>query len=72
MAETTQLYLGLESGSSETATGLRGVINSLTDAASNPYMVGNDFERLTKKYLRVAPIYKERFTDVWLRVECIN
>ena len=37
--------------------------------ARNPrrqYRVGNEFERLIKKYLRVDPIYKNRFGDVWL------
>ena len=66
MAETPQLYLGLEAGSSETETGLRGVINYLSDAASSPYKVGNEFERLIKRYLSIDPLYKERFSDVWL------
>ena len=66
MAETPQLYLGLESGSNESETGLRGVINYLSDAASSPYMVGNEFERLIKRYLSIDPLYKERFSDVWL------
>ena len=66
MAETPQLYLGLESGSNESETGLRGVINFLSDAASSPYRVGNEFERLIKRYLSIDPLYKERFSDVWL------
>ena len=57
MAETTQLYLGLESGSSDTATGLRGVINFLRDEASSQYRVGNEFERLIKRYLSIDPLY---------------
>ena len=66
MAETPQLYLGIESESSETESGFNALINSLIDAASNPYLVGNEFERLIKRYFRVDPLYKERFTDVWL------
>ena len=65
MAETPQLYLGLETASSQSETGFNAVINSLIDAASNPYMIGNEFERLIKRYFRVDPLYKERFTDVW-------
>ena len=66
MAETPQLYLGLEAASSETETGLRGVINFLRDEASSQYRVGNEFERLIKRYLSIDPLYKERFSDVWL------
>ena len=66
MPETPQLYIGLESESSEAKTGFNALINSLIDAASNPYLVGNEFERLIKRYFRVDPLYKERFTDVWL------
>ena len=66
MAETPQLYLGLESAGSETATGLRGVIKFLRDEASSQYRVGNEFERLIKRYLSIDPLYKERFSDVWL------
>lgn len=66
MAETPQIYLELESGGSRAVTGLRGVINFLRDDASSQYRVGNEFERLIKRYLRVDPLYKERFSDVWL------
>ena len=69
MAETPQLYLGLESESSETETGLRGVINYLRDTATSQYRVGYEFERLIKRYLRTDPLYKERFSDVWLLKE---
>ena len=66
MAETPQLYLGLEAAGSETETGLQGVINFIREEATSQYRVGNEFERLIKKYLRVDPIYKNRFGDVWL------
>ena len=69
MAETPQLYLEIETESSETATGLRSVINYLRDTATSKYRVGNEFERLIKKYLRTDPLYKERFSDVWLLKE---
>ena len=66
MAETPQLYLGLEAAGSETETGLQSVINYIREEATSQYRVGNEFERLIKKYLRVDPIYKNRFGDVWL------
>ena len=66
MAETSQLYLSSVPESSEAKTGFNALINSLIDAATNPYLVGNEFERLIKRYFRVDPLYKERFTDVWL------
>ncbi len=65
MPETPQLYLGLEAGSGETATGFQSVLNQLREAAA-PYLIGNEFERLMKQYFCVDPLYKERFTDVYL------
>ena len=66
MPETPQLYLGLEAESSEGATGFQGVLNQLRESATSQYLVGNEFERLMKQYFSVDPIYKERFTDVYL------
>ena len=66
MPETPQLYLGLEPGSEEGATGFQGVLNQLRESATSQYLVGNEFERLMKQYLSVDPLYKERFTDVYL------
>ena len=66
MPETPQLYLGLEAESSEGATGFQGVLNQLRESATSTYLVGNEFERLIKQYFSVDPIYKERFTDVYL------
>ena len=66
MPETPQLYLGLEAGSEEGATGLQGVLNQLRESATSQYLIGNEFERLMKQYLSVDPLYKERFTDVYL------
>ena len=65
MPETPQLYLGLEAGSGET-TGFQGVLNQLRESATSTYLIGNEFERLMKQYLSVDPLYKERFTDVYL------
>ena len=66
MPETPQLYLGLEPGSGEGATGFQGALNYLRESATSQYLVGNEFERLMKQYLSVDPLYKERFTDVYL------
>ena len=66
MSETPQLYLGLESESGETATGFQGVLNQLRESATSTYLIGNEFERLMKQYLSIDPLYKERFTDVYL------
>ena len=66
MPETPQLYLGLETGSGETATGFQGALNYIRESAAPQYLIGNEFERLMKQYLSVDPLYKERFTDVYL------
>ena len=66
MPETPQLYLGLEPESGETATGFQGVLSQLRESATSTYLVGNEFERLMKQYLSIDPLYKERFTDVYL------
>ena len=66
MPETPQLYLGLEAESGEGATGFQGVLNQLRESATSQYLIGNEFERLMKQYLSVDPLYKERFTDVYL------
>ena len=66
MPETEQLYLETQTEGGGPQTGLQGVINFIREESSTPYRVGNEFERLIKKYLRVDPIYKNRFGDVWL------
>ena len=66
MSETEQLYLGMRTEGGLAQTGLRGVINYIREKATSQYRVGNEFERLIKRYLCVDPIYKERFSDVWL------
>ena len=66
MPETPQLYLGLETGSGEGATGFQGALNYIRESASSEYGKGYEFERLMKQYLSVDPLYKERFTDVYL------
>ena len=66
MPETEQLYLETQTEGGEPQTGLQGVINYIREESSTPYRTGKEFERLIKRYLRVDPIYKKRFGDVWL------
>jgi predicted helicase len=66
MSEETQLYLGMQTEGGQPKTGLQGVINYICEDASSQYRVGNEFERLIKQYFCVDPLYKERFSDVWL------
>ena len=66
MSETSQLYLGLEAESGEAATGFQGVLNYIRESAASEYGKGYEFERLMKQYLSIDPLYKERFTDVYL------
>ena len=66
MPETPQLHLGLEAESGEGAAGFQGVLNQLRESATSTYLIGNEFERLMKQYLSIDPLYKERFTDVYL------
>ena len=66
MSETPQLYLGLEAESGEAATGFQGVLNYIREVAPTEYHKGYEFERLMKQYLSIDPLYKERFTDVYL------
>ena len=66
MPETEQLYLETQTEGGQPQTGLQSVINYIREESLTPYRVGNEFERLIKKYLRVDPIYKNRFGDVWL------
>lgn len=66
MPEETQLYIGMQTGGGQPQTGLRGVIDYLREEATSQYRVGNEFERLIRRYFRVDPLYKERFSDVYL------
>ena len=69
MAETEQLYMGMQTEGGEPQTGLQGVLNYIREESTTPYRTGKEFERLIKRYLRVDPIYKRRFSDVWLWAE---
>ena len=66
MSEETQLYLGLQMGSGDAETGFQGVLNYICEVAPSESHKGRFFERLMQTYFRVDPLYKERFTNVWL------
>lgn len=66
MAETSQLYLGLRTGDSESETGFQSTLNYIREAANTEYRKGELFERLMRRYFNTDPIYKERFSEVWL------
>ena len=56
MPEMEQPYLGMQTESGEPQTGLRGVINYIREEATSQYRVGNEFERLIRRHLRVNPL----------------
>ena len=66
MSEETQLYLGIQMGTGEQATGFQGVLNYIREVAPSESHKGRFFERLVQRYFRVDPLYKERFTNVYL------
>ena len=46
--------------------GFQRVLDYLISAAENQARQGREFERLMKAYLVQDPVYKDRFSDVWL------
>ena len=67
MSETTEQFdLGLEVGSQSRAIGLPEVLDHIRSRAASERQKGYEFERLMKALFRVDPLYKERFSDVWL------
>ena len=49
--------------------GFQRVLDYLISAAENQARQGREFERLMKAYFVQDPLYKERFSDVWLWAE---
>ena len=66
MSEATQIHIDLEVEGGNVETGFQGALNYIRESAAPQYLIGNEFERLMKQYLSVDPLYKERFTDVYL------
>ena len=66
MAEETQLYLGIQMGSGEQATGFQGALNYIREVAPSESHKGRFFEKMMQAYFREDPIYKKRFSEVRL------
>ena len=68
MAETTQSYLDLdvEGESRRTSSGFQSALAYIREKAQSEHHKGKLFERLMQKYFSVDPVYKDRFSEVWL------
>ena len=66
MSEATQIHIDLEVEGEEVETGFQGALNYIRRIAPTEAHKGRLFERLMQRYLRVDPIYKDLFTDVYL------
>ena len=66
MSEATQIHIDLEVEGEGVETGFQGALNYIRRIAPTESDKGRLFERLMQRYLRVDPIYKDLFTDVWL------
>ena len=66
MSEATQIHIDLEIEGEEVETGFQGALNYIRRIAPTEAHKGRLFERLMQRYLRVDPIYKDLFTEVWL------
>ena len=53
------------------STSFQEVLDHIRSIAGSEYEKGHLFERLMKKYLSEDPLYKYRFTDVWLWSEWV-
>ena len=66
MSEATQIHIDLEVEGEGVETGFQGALNYIRRIAPTEAHKGRLFERLMQRYLRVDPIYKDLFTEVWL------
>ena len=66
MSEATQIHIDLEVEGEGVETGFQGALNYIRRIAPTESDKGRLFERLMQRYLRVDPIYKDLFTEVWL------
>ena len=66
MSEATQIHIDLEVEGGNVETGFQGALNYIRRIAPTESDKGRLFERLMQRYLRVDPIYKDLFTEVWL------
>ena len=66
MSEATQGYINLETNITPTNPGFQSTIDYIREAARSERRKGDLFERLMVQYFSEDPIYKERFSEVWL------
>ena len=68
MAETTQSYLDLdiEGESRRASSGFQSALAYIREKAQSEHHKGKLFERLMQRYFSVDPLYKDRFSEVWL------
>ena len=68
MTETMQSYLDLdiEGDSRRTSSGFQSALAYIREKAQSEYHKGKLFERLMQRYLSVDPVYKDRFSEIWL------
>ena len=66
MSETTPLIPSLIAGTAETDVGFQSILDYIREHSRTEYRKGELFERVMKEYFQADPIYKKRFTNVWL------
>ena len=60
------LDLDIESESGRTRSGFQSALAYIREKAQSEYHKGKLFERLMQRYFSVDPVYKDRFSEVWL------
>ena len=66
MSKANQLHFPSENGNGDTDNGFYAALAYLRKNAKSPQRVGQAFEKLIKKYFLEDPLYKRRFTEVYL------
>ena len=68
MTETRQSYLDLdiEGESRRASSGFQSALAYIRENAQSEHHKGKLFERLMQRYFSVDPVYKDRFSEVWL------
>ena len=66
MSETEQLYLSLETKSSQSNNDFYDALNYIRQNANTQFGKGRLFERLIRAYLLEDPFYNKRFSEVYL------
>ena len=68
MTETMQSYLDLdiEGESRRASSGFQSALAYIRENAQSEHHKGKLFERLMQRYFSVDPVYKDRFSEVWL------